>query len=86
MGMAAVVFKCSSGSTVRSTKIVQKVVNEWADEHAKKRTNVFGGVVLNYAVGGINPEAVLVNARLNGKYVWIPLKTNIYKRFQDVCI
>jgi len=72
VGMGAVVFKCSSAPTARSAQIVQKIVNQWAEEHNKKRTDVFGGVVLNYAVGGLNPEAVLVNARLGGKYVWTP--------------
>lgn len=33
---------------------------------------VFGGVVLNYAVGGINPEAVDTALRWNAKEVWMP--------------
>lgn len=71
-GMKAVVFKCHSEPSSRSVHIVQKVVNQWADEHNRKRIDVFGGVVLNYSVGGLNPEAVVVSARLGGKYVWTP--------------
>jgi len=50
----------------------QKVVNQWADEHGKRRIDVFGGVSLNYAVGGLNPAAVLTSARIGGKIVWTP--------------
>jgi len=50
----------------------QKVVNQWADEHGKRRIDVFGGVALNYAVGGLNPAAVLASARIGGKIVWPP--------------
>jgi len=71
-GMGAVVFKSASEGGSRTAWLVQKVVNQWADEHNKRRIDVFGGVVLNYAVGGLNPEAVLVSARLGGRYVWMP--------------
>jgi len=33
---------------------------------------VFGGIVLNRSVGGINPEAVEACLRLGGKVVWMP--------------
>ncbi|MBS7619795.1 hypothetical protein KEJ21_04020 [Candidatus Bathyarchaeota archaeon] len=33
---------------------------------------VFGGVVLNYAVGGLNPYAVDAAIRLGAKIVWMP--------------
>ncbi len=50
----------------------QKVVNQWADEHGKRRIDVFGGVALNYTVGGLNPAAVITSARIGGKIVWPP--------------
>jgi hypothetical protein len=71
-GLKAVVFKCHSAPNARSIPVVQSAVDVWASEHEKQRTEVFGGVVLNYAVGGLNPEAVAVNARFGGKYVWTP--------------
>ena len=77
-GMAAVVFKCHSVPTSRSAAFIQEVVNQWAKEHGKHKTDMFGGVVLNYAVGGLNPEAVVVNARLGGKYVWLPSLDSAY--------
>ena len=52
--------------------MAEKVVNQWADEHGKKRIRCFGGVSLNYAVGGLNPAAVLASARIGAKVVWPP--------------
>lgn len=79
-GLAAVVFKCHSTPSARSARLVQDVVNQWAKEHGKRKTDIFGGVVLNYAVGGLNPEAVVVNARLDGKYVWLPTLDSVPDR------
>ena len=33
---------------------------------------VYGGIVLNSPVGGANPDAVEVAARLGGRVVWMP--------------
>lgn len=78
VGMAAMVFKCHSVATSRCTKFIQVGLDQWAKEHGKHKTDLFGGVVLNYAVGGLNPEAVVVNARLGGKYVWLPSLDSAY--------
>lgn len=34
--------------------------------------DVFGGVCLNYGVGGFNPNAVEISAQMGGKFVWFP--------------
>ena len=36
------------------------------------RFPVFGGVVLNNSVGGLNPAAVKASAEIGGKFVWFP--------------
>ena len=72
VGMKALVFKCHSMSSARTTYFVQNAVNRWAEEHNKKKIDIFGGVVLNYCVGGLNPEAVNVCHRVGGKFVWLP--------------
>jgi len=72
VGQRAMVSKAHDGPTIRSAMIVQQVVNQWAAEHNKKPIDVFGGVVLNYVVGGLNPDAVIAAHRLGGKYVWLP--------------
>lgn len=72
VGQGGIVFKNHDSPSTRSVKIVQKVVDQWAEENNKKKIELFGGVVLNYSVGGLNPEAVISAYRLGGKYVWLP--------------
>ena len=78
-GMAAAVFKCHHFPTSPMVAMVQRVINQWAGEHGKQSLDVFGGVVLNYAVGGLNPEAVIASSRIGGKVVWPP---NVDSRHQ----
>ena len=72
VGQGGIVHKSHDTPTTRSVKIVQRVVDQWAEEHNKKKIELFSGVVLNYTVGGLNPEAVVTAYRLGGKYVWLP--------------
>jgi len=52
--------------------LAEKVVNQWAEEHGKEKIRCFGGVALNYGVGGLNPGAVVTSARIGAKVVWPP--------------
>jgi len=72
MEQGGIVFKNHNTPSTRSVKIVQRVVDQWAEANNKKKIELFGGVVLNYAVGGLNPDAVVAAYRLDGKYVWLP--------------
>jgi hypothetical protein len=58
VGFGAVVLKSHEGSTVERAAIAG--------------ADVYGGVVLNSPVGGANPDAVQVAARLGGRVVWMP--------------
>lgn len=62
-GMRAIVLKNHQGMTSDRATLVDKVVPDLA---------VYGGVVLNQYVGGINPYAVEVALRLGAKIVWMP--------------
>lgn len=62
-GMTAVVLKCHHESTVSRAYLLNS-------EFPGLR--VFGGIVLNNYVGGINPAAVEAALRLGGKEVWMP--------------
>lgn len=62
-GMDAMVMKCHHENTVSRAYLVQRVV---------PGIDVFGGVVLNHYVGGLNPAAVEAALRLGGKEVWMP--------------
>lgn len=72
IGLGGIVFKEQYMQSTRSARIVQRVVDQWANEHDKTRIEIFGGVCLNYAVGGLNPDAVISSYRTGGKYVWLP--------------
>jgi len=62
-GMAAIMLKCHHESTVSRAYLIQKEF---------PNLKIFGGVVLNQFVGGINPAAAEVALRLGGKEVWMP--------------
>lgn len=57
-GFSYVVLKSHEGSSVERAVIAGK--------------GVYGGIVLNGTVGGANPYAVEVAARLGGRVVWMP--------------
>lgn len=59
VGFGIVVLKSHEGSTVERAAA--------ADAHG-----VYGGVVLNSPMGGANPDAVEVAARMGGRIVWMP--------------
>jgi hypothetical protein len=62
-GMAGVVLKAHEGATVDAAATLSRT-------HAPLR--VAGGVVLNRAVGGLNPAAAEMALRLGGRIVWLP--------------
>ena len=66
MGLRAIVLKNHVTSTADRAAIVREVV---------PGIEVFGGIVLNMAVGGVNPQAVEWMARMSGRFgkvVWLP--------------
>jgi len=66
MGLRGIVLKNHVTSTADRAAIVREVV---------PGLEVFGGIVLNMAVGGVNPHAVEWMARMSGRYgkvVWLP--------------
>jgi hypothetical protein len=71
-GMAGFAAKAHGGDTSRSVAIVQKFADDYAAAHELKKIRIVGGVCLNYAVGGWNPEAVKSAAAFGGKVVWTP--------------
>lgn len=72
--MRAIVFKSMHSDTAGMAYFVQQIV----DEHARRTDETprpflaAGGVVLNFAVGGLNPIAVETSAKLGAKIIWLP--------------
>jgi Family of unknown function (DUF6282) len=62
-GLQAIVLKSKDYATAPLAHAVEEAVGG---------VRVFGGVVLDHAVGGINPVAVLQSLRMGAKVVWLP--------------
>ena len=62
-GLEAVMIKSHSTDTSRSAYFVNKHVSG---------IKIFGGITLNWSVGGINPSAVRTALDFGGKEVWMP--------------
>lgn len=62
-GMAAVVFKDHNNSTADRAGIARQLVPD---------IGIFGGIVLNHAVGGFNLHAVDMAIKMDAKIVWMP--------------
>jgi hypothetical protein len=63
VGLRAVMIKCHSEPTVSRAYLAEKI---------SPGVRVFGGIVLNRAVGGINPAAAEAALKLGAKEVWMP--------------
>jgi hypothetical protein len=64
-GWGGLLIKSHQGSTVERAYLVQRIVPE---------LQVFGGLVLNGPVGGLNPAAVRVALALGAKQIWMPTR------------
>lgn len=62
-GLRAIMLKCHHENTVSRAYLVQRMVPD---------IRIFGGVVLNYYVGGLNIAAVEAALRLGGREIWMP--------------
>ncbi|MEW5815064.1 MAG: DUF6282 family protein [Spirochaetota bacterium] len=73
-GMRAVVCKSMHSDTAPMAYFVQQILDKYAAEKDDNPNpfNVFGGIVLNKAVGGLNPIAVETSAKLGAKIIWLP--------------
>jgi len=65
-GMSALVIKSHQNSTVERAILASKIVPEIC---------VFGGLVLNETVGGLNPAAVQLALRLGARQIWMPTRS-----------
>ncbi len=71
IGVRAVVIKSHVMSTASRATIAEKVC---------PGVRVFGGIVLNPHVGGINPMAVEATIQMGGKIVWLPTSYSVPQR------
>lgn len=71
-GMGGVVFKAHTFPTAMTVPLVQPAVDEYAKSVGKQAAKVYGGIVLNNYVGGLNPASVEMAIKLGAKVVWLP--------------
>ena len=62
-GMRAILIKSHSTITADIASLIQPLV---------KDILVFGGIALNYPLGGLNPSAVETALKLGAKQIWMP--------------
>lgn len=73
-GMRAIVCKSMHSDTAPMAYFVQQILEKYISEKGDEPRpfNVYGGVVLNWAVGGLNPLAAETSAKLGAKIIWLP--------------
>ncbi len=71
-GARAIVIKSHQGSTVERAWLCNRYNRQ---VHGVNSFTMFGGVTLNRAIGGINPDAVESGLRLGGKVIWLPTQS-----------
>ena len=70
-GMGAILIKSHQNSTVERAWLVSKVVTD---------IEVFGGLVLNDTVGGLNVAAVKLALAMGAKEIWMPTRSALNHR------
>lgn len=71
--LKAIVLKWPGGSdSAEAAKYINELTNS--------TTRFFGGVVLDNAVGGLNPFAVRNSAKKGGIFVWLPVQDAMHHR------
>lgn len=80
-GLRAMVIKTWYTPSASRNAIVQRAVNRYAEQHGLRPTQCFGGITLNYSVGGFNPDAVKKSLGFPGmKFVWFPMIDSYHHR------
>jgi hypothetical protein len=65
-GMGGILLKSHQFSTVERASLVARVVDG---------IQIWGGIVLNETVGGLNPSAVRVALQMGARQVWMPTRS-----------
>ncbi|MBI2371599.1 MAG: amidohydrolase family protein [Deltaproteobacteria bacterium] len=80
--MRAVVIKTWYTPSVSHLPLVRKALDRYCEQHhLSHQARLFGGVTLNYSVGGLNPEAVKRCLGFPGfRYIWMPMVDSYHHR------
>jgi len=72
LALAAEARRVGARAIVIKSHVVPTMDRAWIAERATPGVRVFGGIVLNPHVGGLNPVAVETAIRMGAKIVWLP--------------
>ncbi len=84
VGARAIVIKSHLGFTVNRAAIANEYVRRVYGDNTG--FTMYGGVVMNKVIGGVNPEAVEKGLKLGAKEIWLPTqsaKRHLEKMGQD---
>ena len=84
VGARAIVIKSHLGFTVNRAYLVNRYVERVYGNDTG--FTMYGGVVMNKVIGGVNPEAVEKGLKLGAKVIWLPTqsaKRHLEKMGQD---
>ncbi len=73
VGARAILIKSHLGFTVNRAYLSNEYVKRVYGEHTG--FTMYGGVVMNKVIGGINPEAVEKGLKLGAKEIWLPTQS-----------
>ena len=73
VGARAIVIKSHLGFTVNRAAIANEYVKRVYGENTG--FTMYGGVVMNKVIGGVNPEAVEKGLKLGAKEIWLPTQS-----------
>ncbi len=73
-GMRALVVKTWYTPSASRNGLLHRAIERYAETHGLRPVQCFGGITLNYSVGGFNVDAVKKCLGFPGmKYVWMPM-------------
>ena len=84
VGARAIVIKSHLGFTVNRAAMANEFIRRTYGEDTG--FTMYGGVVMNKVIGGVNPEAVEKGLKLGAKVIWLPTqsaKRHLEKMGQD---
>ena len=73
VGARAIVIKSHLGFTVNRAAIANAYVKKVYGDSTN--FTMYGGVVMNKVIGGVNPEAVEKGLKLGAKVIWLPTQS-----------
>ena len=73
VGARAIVIKTHLGFTVNRAAMANEFIRRVYGEDTG--FTMYGGVVMNKVIGGVNPEAVEKGLKLGAKVIWLPTQS-----------